>query len=124
MSWRTTLHLESSCWTNKAEQARCSLHRAFASQKVLMEILALLGADVEWEHGEGGSREKAPIIKAAFWFDRKLFSSHRHLRSRPNSPHPFSLPLSSLLLPLLRSRSFSKRGTHYSRALADVSVDR
>lgn len=46
----------------------------------------------EWERREGGGTgRKAPIIKAAFWFDRKLFSSHRHLRSRASSPRPPSL---------------------------------
>lgn len=72
----------------------------------------------ESSHGNtdvvGGERGKAPIIKAAFWFDRKLFSSRWFLRSRE--------PPSTIAL--FHSRSLAKRGIHYSRALANVSVDR
>lgn len=85
----------------------------FSSQKVLMKIPALLyieRGNVEKEVGK-----RASIIKAAFWFDQKLFSS-RHLRSRAQT-----IPIHARFL---RSRSLSKRGTHYSRVLADVSVDR
>lgn len=95
MSSRTTPHLGPSRWVNKAEQTGCSLRRAFASQKFSWKYSVLLGAEREWERGEGGGREKAPIIKAAFWFDRKLFSSHRHLRSRASlSPAASSLRFS------------------------------
>lgn len=88
---------ENNSWTIHGGQTRPNRRDVlftgpFASQKVLMKILALLGAKREREHREGGGRGKAPIIKAAFWFDRKLFSSHRHLRTRVlyalPSPHP------------------------------------
>lgn len=56
-------------------------------KKFSWKYSALLGAKRKWERGEEGGREKAPIIKAAFWFDRKLFSSHRHLGSRASPLH-------------------------------------